>query len=109
MENGQKLRKILGQNVKEQRELKKWSQMLLAEKVDVSTNTINDIEAGKKFARESTLMRLAAVFDIYAYELLKPKGIKPERPINFFTEFNEELRKKIEEIGNIYLQKMKEQ
>ena len=107
METGKRLRQILGQNVKEQRELKKWSQMLLAEKADVSTNTINDIEVGKKFARESTLMRLAAALETDVYKLLKPKGSIPEKPIDLLAEYSEELRKKIEELGKIYLQKMK--
>ena len=84
-----------------------WSQEELAERAGVSRNTISDIEKGDKFARPKTLVNLAKAFETEVYELFKPKGVLPDKPIDIFAEYNEKVREKVEEIGNIYIEKMK--
>jgi transcriptional regulator with XRE-family HTH domain len=77
MNTENKLKALFGTNGKEQRALKRWSQMTLAEMINVSTNTISEIETGKKFVTANTLASLADVFQIDTYELFKPKYILP--------------------------------
>jgi len=77
---GQVLMGILGNNVQILRKQRGLSQEKLAEKVDVSKNTISDIEKGKKFARANTLVRIAEFFNIQVYELFSPKVLCPIIP-----------------------------
>ena len=52
--------KLLGQNIKKYRELKGYSQNLLAEKVDLSREYIADVERGHK---RISLKKLFAIAD----------------------------------------------
>jgi transcriptional regulator with XRE-family HTH domain len=67
------LRRALSANIKHYRGLRKWSQVVLAEKLDISTNFLADIETCKSWVSSSTLSKLATIFEIEAYELLKPE------------------------------------
>ena len=103
----QELKNIFGRNVKIRRERRSWSQETLAEKADVSKNTISDIEAGQKFVRIKTMVRLAEIFETDSYELLKPDYIMPDRFEDVLAKFNEELKDAMDEIGDYYLKSMK--
>jgi len=103
----QDLNTILGKNIKKYRVLCGLSQEKLAEKMDLSVNTISEIETGKKFVRANTLIRLAVEFGIEVYELFKPEGVLPDNPINILAEFSEEVRQKVDEIENSYIERMK--
>jgi transcriptional regulator with XRE-family HTH domain len=46
----------------------------LAEKVNISTNFLADIEAGNTWVSAQTLAKLAKVFEIEVFELLKPQN-----------------------------------
>ena len=70
--NEAELRRILSTNIKHHRGLRGWSQVRLAEKMDISTNFIADIETGKSWVSSSTLTKLANIFEIEVYELFKP-------------------------------------
>jgi transcriptional regulator with XRE-family HTH domain len=65
------LRRILSANIKHYRGLRRWSQVMLAEKMGISTNFLADIETGKSWVSSMTLTKLANIFEIEAYELLK--------------------------------------
>jgi len=67
------LRNILSANIKHYRGLRKWSQVVLAEKMGISTNFLADIETGKSWISSVTLTKLANIFEIEVYELFKPK------------------------------------
>jgi len=67
----QELRGILSRNIKRCRIKKNLSQQALAEKVDISTNFLSDIERCKTWISPNTLVKLAAVLDIEPYELFK--------------------------------------
>ena len=67
------IRSILSANIKHYRGLRSWSQVVLAEKIGISTNFLADIETGKNWISSATLSKLANIFEIEAYELLKPK------------------------------------
>ena len=67
------LRRVLSANIKHYRGLRKWSQVVLAQKLDISTNFLADIETCKSWVSSSTLSKLATVLEIEAYELFRPK------------------------------------
>jgi transcriptional regulator with XRE-family HTH domain len=66
------LRQILSANIKHYRGLRRWSQVVLAEKMGISTNFLADIETGKSWISSMTLTKLANIFEIDAYELFRP-------------------------------------
>jgi transcriptional regulator with XRE-family HTH domain len=66
------LRRILSANIKHHRGLRAWSQVQLAEKIDISTNFLADIETGKSWVSSLTLVKLANIFEIEVYELFRP-------------------------------------
>lgn len=74
----EKLQKIFSGNVRELRNNAQWSQVELAKKAGVSVNFINDIEAAKKWASPATMVKLANVFDVEVYELLRPADLFPD-------------------------------
>lgn len=55
---------ILGNNIKKARESKGWSQALLAEKLDFSTEYICRVERGQKYMSLRKLFELADLLDI---------------------------------------------
>jgi len=65
------LRRVLSTNIKHHRGLRRWSQAVLAEKIDISTNFLADIETGKSWISSSTLTKLANIFEIEVYELFR--------------------------------------
>jgi len=72
--NEQELRELLSVNIKRFRNRRGWSQAKLAEKLDISTNFLSDIETKKGWVSPLTLTKLAAAFDIEVYELFKPEN-----------------------------------
>ena len=107
METEQKLKKILGINIKTRREFKGWSQEQLAEKANVSKNTISDIETGQKFARAKTLVYLANVFGTYVYELLKPENVIPDNNNDILVKYGKDVNDAIEKVRISYLENVK--
>ena len=107
MKTEQELKNCFGKNIFSHRERRNWSQEDLAEKAGVSRNTISDIEAGYKFARAKTLVRLAKALETEVYELLKPEGVLPDKPVDILAEYCEEVREKVTEIEKFYVSKMK--
>ncbi|MCL2804381.1 MAG: helix-turn-helix domain-containing protein [Treponema sp.] len=49
--------------------------MALAEKLEISTNFLSDIERCKAWVSPDTLVKLAAALNIEPYELLKPDAL----------------------------------
>jgi transcriptional regulator with XRE-family HTH domain len=72
--NEQELRGLLSANIKRFRNRRGWSQAKLAEKLDISTNFLSDIETQKGWVSPLTLVKLAAALDIEVYELFKPEN-----------------------------------
>ena len=79
MDNSEKTLKILGKNIKYYRIQKKISQDVLAEKVDLSTRYISDIENGKGNIKISKLVKLADYFKLEPYSLLVKQDL-PKLP-----------------------------
>jgi transcriptional regulator with XRE-family HTH domain len=67
------LRRVLSTNIKHYRSLRGWSQVKLAEEIDISTNFLADIETGKSWVSSLTLVKLANIFEIEVYDLFRPE------------------------------------
>ena len=66
------LRAILAANIKKYRNRRGWSQLVLAEKIDISANYLSAVETGKGWVTPSTLSKLANALDIDVFELFLP-------------------------------------
>ncbi|MDR0721823.1 MAG: helix-turn-helix domain-containing protein [Treponema sp.] len=64
---------LLGQAVKRFRSWNKWTQELLAEKLEISANFLSNIENGKTWVSPKTVSKLALIFKIEPYELFMPE------------------------------------
>jgi transcriptional regulator with XRE-family HTH domain len=67
------LRQLLSANIKRFRKRREWSQIRLAEKLDISANFLADIETGKSWVSPLTLVKLANTLDIEVFELFRPE------------------------------------
>jgi transcriptional regulator with XRE-family HTH domain len=81
------LRRILSANIKRYRGLREWTQVKLAEKLDISTNFLADIETCKSWVSSLTLIKLANVLEIEVYELFKPEKTAQEEVKEIMTKF----------------------
>ena len=68
-----RLRSLLSQNIKRYRKRKGWSQAKLAEKMDISTNYLSDIETKRGWVSPFSLAKLANALEIEVFELFKPE------------------------------------
>ena len=101
------LLKVLGGNIKLFRVRFNWTQAELAEKVNISINFLSDIETGKKWASPITLVKLADVFTIDVFELLKPEKILPDNVNIFMEKYTEDIYTAIKEVHKTYTLKLK--
>jgi transcriptional regulator with XRE-family HTH domain len=74
-------------NLRKFRGYRKLSQAELAEKLDISIPFLSDIENGKKWVSPRTLAKMADVFKIEAYELLRPEATLPDNPVNIIEQY----------------------
>ena len=81
------LRYVLSINLRKYRHYRKYSQAELAEKLDISIPFLSDIENGKKWVSPRTLAKMANIFNIEAYELLKPEKSIPDDPVNMIEQY----------------------
>jgi transcriptional regulator with XRE-family HTH domain len=68
------IRVILSDNLKKLRNRREWSQMELAERANISTNFLSEIERGLKWPYPGTLQNLAGALDVEVFELFQPQG-----------------------------------
>lgn len=69
------IREYLSQNIKKYRKIKGWSQFELAEKAEVSEQTINSIEGLRLWPSDKTLTKIATVLEIELYRLFVPQKL----------------------------------
>jgi transcriptional regulator with XRE-family HTH domain len=88
------LRQILGSNIRTARTGLGYSQQALAEKAQISTGHMNDIEQGRKWVSEQTLTNLAAALLVRPWMLLIPDITGGDyRTAELRTRFNSALRR----------------
>ena len=86
-----KVRETLAANIKTLRGNRNWTQADLSEKTGLSIVYLSDIERGNKWPYLNTMLKLANVFKVEVYELLKPEDVPvPEIP-KVISKFNEEV------------------
>ena len=103
----QELSTLFGKNIRKNRISCGLSQEKLAEMLDVSTNTICQIEAGRQFVRAEKLVSLAEIFKTEVYELFKPESILPDNSAGVLNSYDEDLKKAMNKVKNAYLRKLK--
>lgn len=84
----------LKENIKYYRSNKGWSQQELAEKSDVSTSYIAEIELGRRNPSLNTLLKIATGLGIETYQLFVDRS-KHENQL--IKKFSDELVKRIED------------
>ena len=105
--NERELLKVLSENIKLYRKRYNWTQAELAEKINISINFLSDIETGKKWASPITLVKLANIFNIEVFELLKPVDITPEKVNIFMEKYTEDIHVAISQVHNSYKMKLR--
>ena len=65
---------LLGQRIREQRKEKGWTIEQFAERVDLSTNYVGDLERGVKIPKLETFIRIVEVLDVSADVLIRAVG-----------------------------------
>ena len=70
--NEANLRTILSLNIKRYRQRKGLSQAKLAEKMEISTNYLSEIETKRGWVSPHSLVNMANALDIEVFELFKP-------------------------------------
>jgi len=73
---GKDIRALFGQNIKNYRNRRNWSQSDLAEFANISLNYIGDIERGNKWPHPDTLSRLADALGIKVFELFTEEDME---------------------------------
>ena len=107
MTDENKIKKILGENVRELRTQKNITQEKLAEFLDLQTQTITAIENGKTFISCEVLAKLSNYFNVEPMVLFSPKinlnEIKTEQISKIQALLPKFNQVKLEEIYNILL------
>lgn len=62
-------------NLKKYRKIKGWSQFELAEKAEISEQTVNSIEGLRLWPSDKTLAKLANVLEVEMYRLFVPQTL----------------------------------
>ena len=71
----QDLRVALSLNLKKYRKIKGWSQFELAEKAEISEQTVNSIEGLRLWPSDKTLAKMANVLEVEMYRLFVPQKL----------------------------------
>jgi transcriptional regulator with XRE-family HTH domain len=75
------IRRVLAENIKKYRKNLGYTQEKLAEKANLSAQTLNDIEGCRRWVSAQTMTKLAKALHIAEYQLLMPEGgEKDENP-----------------------------
>jgi len=91
------LRAIVQTNIKRYRNYRKWTQAQLAEKVEISTNFLSDVENGKKWISLETMIKFASTFNVEPFELFKPAEAAEASVSVLFSRYNGEVVKAVSE------------
>ena len=71
------LRNLLSLNIKRYRQRKGWTQAKLAEKMEISTNYLSDIESKRGWVSPLSLVKLANALEVEVFELFRPEETVP--------------------------------
>ncbi|MDR2716964.1 MAG: helix-turn-helix domain-containing protein [Treponema sp.] len=106
-ETEKELHEIFSRNLRKYRHNLDLTQIALAKKAGVSTNFVNDIEAEKKWASLTTMVKIANVFNVHVYELLKPSNLFPDNLNGILKKYTEDVHTAISTINHTLLESEK--
>ena len=89
------LREILSQNIKTKRKELGFTQEKLAELVELSAQTINDIEGCRTWVSDKTLIKISEVLQTSPAELLIPQNTETNMNIKNMNNIKSELKKEV--------------
>jgi len=99
--DGQEIKTILGKNIRFLRFHKAYSQADLAEKANISTIFLSNIERGNKFPKPEIMSRLANALEVEVFELFKPEVV-PENGKETFNRLSSDIHRHIDEVFKHY-------
>ncbi len=94
------IKNILGKRIKELRKSKGLSQEKLAEMIDLSQNSLSNIECGINFLTSETLEKLLCAFGVSLTEFFQIEHLKEKKIL--ISDIVELLKKHPEKIPEIY-------
>jgi transcriptional regulator with XRE-family HTH domain len=98
---------LLGQAVKRLRGWNKWTQEFLAEKLEISSNFLSNIENGKAWVSPKTISKLALIFKVEPHELFMPEynisSASRDVLFRYAQETEESINTILDELKNKYL------
>jgi transcriptional regulator with XRE-family HTH domain len=94
---------ILAANIRHYRGRSGWSQLDLADKINISVTFLSSLETGKTWASPATLAKLAAAFGIEVYELLKPEASLSRSAVQLLRKYNEDAHRLLDKLQKKYL------
>jgi len=106
-ETEKELHEIFSKNLRRYRRDFGLTQIALAKKTGVSTNFVNDIEAGKKWASLTTMIKIANVFNVHIYELLKPPNLLPDNLNSILKKYTDDVSAALGTINSALLENEK--
>jgi transcriptional regulator with XRE-family HTH domain len=96
--DGEEIKVALGQNIKNLRAHRRYSQAELAEKADISIIYLSNIERGKKFPKPAILSQIAEELQVEVYELFKSNHIPKAAAIDnkkFINRISKDISQKV--------------
>jgi transcriptional regulator with XRE-family HTH domain len=102
----QEIRETLGASIRKHRKRLSLSQERMAEKLDIATNFLSDIENGRKWLSAGTLAKLTEVLNVDANELFSREHKLPLEVSDILREYTEaalaKVDKSLEELMKYY-------
>lgn len=89
------LREILSKNIKTKRKELGFTQEKLAELVELSAQTINDIEGCRTWVSDKTLIKISEVLQTSPAELLIPQNTETNMNTKNMNNIKSELKKEV--------------
>jgi transcriptional regulator with XRE-family HTH domain len=95
--DGEELKAALGQNIKNLRTHRQYSQAELAEKADISIIYLSNIERGKKYPKPAILTQIAEGLDVEIYELFKSNHVPMTQNVNkkYINRISQDITQKV--------------
>ncbi|MDR1452490.1 MAG: helix-turn-helix domain-containing protein [Candidatus Margulisbacteria bacterium] len=94
---------VLGENIKQYRSRSGWSQIDLAEKINISIPFLSNIEQGKTWVSSSTLAKFTRAFDVNVYDLFKPDRRLPDRQTRLLRKYLVDAHDQLDRLARKYL------
>jgi transcriptional regulator with XRE-family HTH domain len=92
----QEIRGILGASIRKHRKRLALSQERLAEKLDIATNFLSDIENGRKWVSPGTLAKMTETLNVDAKELFSRENKLPPEVSLILREYTEAALAKVD-------------